>query len=305
MDKNLIPTFNLMKPFFSDAIADSVKRLLEEKHLYQEQAVVFPDVNVIFDKLGEHINLHPIQIRGVLNYVYKESVDLEWKVQPPTGQREVGVYTRSDSDLAIVAIDFAPPTVRTYCQVCNSIEPFNFVHSTDFLKDFRRSPIEIKTEQVFLFAYQCQGCKTAPEIYMVKRFKMKLSLCGRTPAEQVLIPLYIPKPLRKYYSDALVSFYSGQTLAGSYLLRNFIEQVIRGTSIDPIAKDMDELFIEYADKLPEDFKARFPSLQRIYYELAAYQENSSGADDLFQLAKEKIDLHFEARRLFERKVGVD
>ena len=305
MDKNLVPTFNLMKPFFSDAITAGLKRLLEEKHLYQELAIEFPDLNTIFDKLGEHINLHPIQVRGVLNYVYKESADLEWKVQSPSNPRGSGIYSRPDSDLAIVTIDFAPPTVRTYCLVCNNIEPFNYVHSTDFLKDLRKSPLDIITEQIFLFAYQCQGCKSPPQTYMVKRQKMKLSICGRSPSEQVLIPLFIPKQFRKAYSDALVSFYAGQTLAGNYLLRNFIEQVIRGTNVDPIAKDMDELFIEYAETLPDDFKARFPSLQRIYYELAAYQESASGGDELFQLAREKIDLHFEARRLFERKIGSD
>ena len=305
MDKNLLPTFNLMKSFFAEAITDGLKHMLEEKHLYQDHSIVYPDINTIFDKLGEHINLHPIQIRGVVNYVYKESLDLEWKIQPPAGLREPSFYSQPDSDLVIVTIDFIPPTIRTYCQVCNNIEPFNYVHSVDFLKDLRKSPLEVKTNQFFVFAYQCQGCKSTPEIFLVQRQKMKLSLCGRSPAEQILIPLYIPKSLRKSYSDALVAFYSGQTLAGNYLLRNFIEQVIRRSSTDPISKDNDELFNEYAATLPDDFKAWFPSLQRIYYELAAYQESPTGADDLFQLAKEKIDLHFEARRLFERKIGTD
>jgi len=51
--------------------------------------------------------------------------------------------------------------------------------------------------------------------------------------------------------------------------------------------------------LPEDFKARFPSMRSLYGELSAAIHRADGAAALFDTAVAQINEHFEARRLFK------
>jgi hypothetical protein len=81
--------------------------------------------------------------------------------------------------------------------------------------------------QIFFLAYECQSCKSFPEVFMIRREKMKLTPSGRTPIEKVEIPKFIPKAQREFFSDAIIAFNSGQILAGKFLLRTFVEQYVR------------------------------------------------------------------------------
>ena len=54
---------------------------------------------------------------------------------------------------------------------------------------------------------------------------MKISLNGRSPMEATNVPDYLPKDQKKYFSDALIAYNSGQILAGIFLLRIFVSSV--------------------------------------------------------------------------------
>jgi hypothetical protein len=51
--------------------------------------------------------------------------------------------------------------------------------------------------------------------------------------------------------------------------------------------------------LPADFKKRFPSLKDLYARLSDDLHRAAGAPDTFDKARQEIEEHFEARRLFK------
>lgn len=160
-----------------------------------------------------------------------------------------------------------------------------------------------QAEQVFLFPYQCQQCKGPPIYFLVRRTGLKLTLCGRDPIEEVDVPKFLPKGQRKHFSDALIAHHAGQTLAGLFLLRTFIEQFWRslGLRVTPKSKRStgDELAEAYNQTLPSSFRSQFPSLGDIYGKLSAAIHGADADSILFETAKAEIIEHFDARRLFK------
>jgi len=87
-------------------------------------------------------------------------------------------------------------------------------------------------------------------------------------------------------------------LAGIFFLRTLIEQWARSAVAGPDLP-ADKALDAYMRTLPEDFKARFPSLPSLYAELSADMHAALGDKDLFEKARAAIVKHFKARRLFE------
>jgi len=220
--KTVLPNlFHLMEFWFSDAIAAGIKELIEHKHLYQSIIVTFPPFDVVYQNVAlipflTGINKHTLK---ECQLIYDSANEFQWHVESPVESRRAEYHTDNVPKRTIAIIDFIPPTIKTLCSICESIQPYNFTHGIDFSKDFREinnheNPIDV---QIFMLAYQCQACKSLPEVFMIRREKMKLIQSGRTPMEQVEIPKFIPKAQRKYFSDAIFAFNSGQTLAGKFL----------------------------------------------------------------------------------------
>ena len=159
--------------------------------------------------------------------------------------------------------------------------------------------MEPVNEQIFSLAYQCQSCKSIPEIFMVRRDNLKFVQSGRTPMEEIEIPSCLPKKQKKYFSNAIIAFNSGQTLASNFLLRAFIEQYIRSLSATPDSQNIDALFVEYGKDLPDDFKQRFPSLQSVYDKLSEDLHMATASENVFLQVRIDIEKHFKARELFE------
>jgi hypothetical protein len=310
--------FHLMEPRLSALLAKEFGEVLEHKHLYQNHAVAFPEFDVMFKGLEPELASHfsgarpPISpsplpspgspqtdLKGECQEIYESGTEFEWRIENPSQRR--GGFLPSQSDDLEVPISFTPPTIKVFCHVCQDVEPYNFEYGTDILEEFRG--IENRetqtTEQVFAIAYQCQGCKSLPEVFMVRRQGMKLILSGRTPIEQVPIPNYLPKEERKYFSDAVVAYNSGQVLAGNFLLRVFIEQYVRSVCDNPHCQDIDALFNEYNTKLPEDFKQRFPSLRHVYDRLSDDIHRATASEECFVESKKDLEAHFDARRVYE------
>jgi hypothetical protein len=146
--------------------------------------------------------------------------------------------------------------------------------------------------------YTCQSCKQTPEVFLVRRRGVKLTNEGRSPIEHVEVPAFIPKPVRRFFSGAVVAHQSGQTLAALFLLRTVIEQWARAAT-ESVKVQADQVLDDYMLTLPEDFRARFPSLRALYGELSVDMHAATGSSGLFSRAVTEICEHFDARRLFK------
>lgn len=132
---------------------------------------------------------------------------------------------------------------------------------------------------------------------------MKLTLVGRSPIEAVNVPSYIPKDTSSYYSNAIVAHQSGQTLAGLFLLRTFIEQTARKVVANgSMFATGDELMEAYGKTLHVNVRGEFPSMAKLYSDLSADIHLATGSAELFEDAIKQINAHFEAKALY-KKVG--
>lgn len=267
-------------------IAVAFRQLLESKHLYQKLEVEVKDImmsaSIMSKSTNSHDKLFAIECFKILNWL--------WQIdKKPTGQSKIH---------AAQVLSFALPTIKTFCSICNRIEPFN-AYPSDSHAIMNHQAAD-KWQQVFVLEYECQSCKGLPSVFMVRRNGLKLFLEGRSPIEHVEVPQVIPKEQRKYYSDAIVAHNSGQTLAGLFLLRTFIEQYVRAHS-ENVELPADKLLENYATKLPIDFKDRFPSLGKIYSDLSSAIHKANAAEDLFANTTGELTEHFEAKRLYKIK----
>jgi hypothetical protein len=191
---------------------------------------------------------------------------------------------------------FSLPPFRLLCSVCHEVEAFNLWGEESF-----RQTISLGKpgEQVFWFPLQCQSCKDAVIVLLVRRIGRKITLVGRSEFEEVKVPQYIPKAQRGFYSQAVIAFQSNQALAALFLLRTLIEQHMRAATQNTELRG-DELCETYASKLDKDLNSRFPSLKVVYGNLSDALHRADPDDALFESELKNVCLHFEAKELFEK-----
>lgn len=304
MNRLQLAIFHQVEPYFTLSIENGLKGLLETKHLYQNLRINPPDRDILQQELTRYFSgggSRPgsSDTADIIEPVCNSLANIEWTIKnlgvPKT--LPLGV----DSPVVYVSVDFTPPTVKLFCRTCKRIEAYNFQYGQDLLSEFRDAEKFTKSvnEQVFSIAYQCQSCKSIPEIFIVRRDGLKLVQSGRTPMEEIEIPSFLPKKQKRYFSDAIVAFNSGQILAGNFLLRTFIEQYVRSLSSTPDSQNIDLLFSEYNKDLPDDFKQRFLSLQSVYNKLSDDLHLAAASEDVFIESRDNILKHFKARELYE------
>jgi hypothetical protein len=158
------------------------------------------------------------------------------------------------------SIQFQMPTINTFCDGCQERWPFNPVF------DGAMCVLDSGQSQRYFFGYQCQRCKGPAIRFMVRREAVKLRLVGRDPIEVLPTPKVLPKVAAKFFGYAQIAHHAGQTLAGIFLLRTFIEQFWRSLpEVQALIQKHPRATGEeqgnlYQTTLPEDFKNRFPSL---------------------------------------------
>jgi hypothetical protein len=220
----------------------------------------------------------------------------EWQASDPANRRPL-------LHAAAPAIWFEAPTIKVFCEQCDRMEAFNAVSVQDFLGYgwHGSEPYVAKDRvvQVFVASFLCQSCKTVPEVFLVRRHGMKLTLCGRVPMEHVTVPPMIPKAVQSYYSGAIVAHQSGQTLAGLFLLRTLIEQWVRMQMPASDKLTADQAVEKYMAGLPDDFPSQFRTVRSLYGDLSADIHAAKGDPELFDRACTTIVEHFDARRLFK------
>lgn len=272
----------------------NLKFLLENKYLYQSWKI--PEIQ--FSEISGNIRsfLSPtsdMQVEGLYSMLFSKDLVIRWKIN--NSDRNGGYALEEIPEKTEFILDFLPLTIKKYCQKCDDIEPHNYIDGREVIDTFSDElPI-----QIFTMNYLCQGCKDSLLVYLVRREGLKISINGRSPIESVQLPSFLPKDQRRFISDGIVAFRSGQVLAGIFLLRTFIEQYVRSYSNDYETQNMDGLFEKYSECLPQDFKDRFPSLKSIYEQLSNAIHKADGSVTVFQEQSENIILHFEAKRLYK------
>lgn len=267
-------------------VRSSLKELLETKHLYQNVTVEDPLLELqgkIIDKLEQFHFSSGVSERRRAN----------WTLIDPAELRQ------TEPETARWLVRFRPPDVKLFCERCDRTEAFNLLSAESFL-DRGGSAMEHRhstTIQVFALSFLCQSCKFVPEVLLIRRVGLKLTLCGRAPMEVANVPTVIPKTVRRFYSGAIVAHQSGQTLAGNFMLRALIEQWARSQVQEPSGEE-DTLVDGYMATLPDDFKGRFYSMRELYSDLSEDIHAATGSAELFDRAAGEITKHFEARRLF-------
>lgn len=254
---------------FKRMLSEIFKNCLEEKHLYQNCNI---DLNKTY-----------LPDKEVTNKLWEPII----KLQPTTRPNPM--------------LQFILPTIKIYCAKCNRIEAYNPFNTSEDKENFVlfSQVTHEKVVQLFILTYQCQSCKGFPETFIIRRENLKLIVSGRSPMETVTSPSFIPKSHNKYYSNAKIAFNSGQILAGLFFLRVFIEQYTKSIigNEDPSLK-ADEIIDLYMEKLPQDFKSRFPSLKEIYSALSKAIHLADESVELFNQSINDVNKHFDAKRLF-------
>jgi hypothetical protein len=276
-------------------VADAFKKLLSEKHLYQSISL---DLAVI-KKDAEENEMERSMPGSSRDMPSKHDlIESGKKELEATWIPETAAFSLSPSTEGHESVVFKVPSVTTYCEQCEAAWPHN---STGNIVAFGYG-----LNQCFLFEYQCQKCQAEFVRFQIRRAGLKIKLTGRDPIEVVPTPKELPKAMSKYFSTAHVAYNAGQTLAGIFLLRTFIEQYWRSlpevqklTAKQPKATG-DEMGDAYQDTLPPgEFKARFPSLKDTYGKLSEAMHTANVEAAVFEEASTKIIKHFEARKLFD------
>jgi hypothetical protein len=282
----------------SASVTAAIRELLEKKHLYQ-RVRVFPE-KVASDVFGKVTG--PRQAAQSARERFTEVVSSSWKALPDFAD------FRPEGEGRFLEFKFKVPHVKLFCSRCDAVHAFNPVAETS--GPWSTAVWEVRVQdtpagdpvQHFALPFQCQSCRATPEVFLIRREGSVLLLCGRAPIETVQVPRDIPTALRKFYSNAVVAHQSGQTLSGNFQLRTLIEQFAAQflREVPSEAERRAEAALDaYMATLPDDFKARFPSLRQLYGDLSADIHTATGSADLFESSKNTLEEHFEARRVFK------
>jgi hypothetical protein len=292
-----------------DEILSKITLLLESKHLYQS-------VVVDFTEASEHPLLkqpQPVLIGArfpedkdglIRDYVIKP-----WRFEPEIHGWGAHHYrhlpSTGDTD-ALPSLTLRP--IKINCDHCDATLPPHNAGFKELL--FLTSQLTLsKTEtidsgrivQVFCFPFQCQSCRGEPVVFMVRRRGLKLTVVGRSHFEKVRTPSFIPKQEQEYYSDAVIAFRTGRTLAALFYLRTMIEQYFRRVLEVSEKLSGDELGERYAALLTDDFPRRFKSLRTVYEELSVKIHSANKDEQQYQQSFSDIQKHFDLLQHFPLK----
>lgn len=294
------PKMKELEDIIARALTEAFKKLLSEKHLYQSIEVDLGDIPKAAEGL-RHKFIKPLRSNMREAGPFMPSAGEVSKLGVQLATRFWMAVARPSNGKDSDTLEFALPTINTFCSNCEASWPFNPNFNSQM------SVRGADQQQWFYLGYDCQQCKEVPVRFLVRREGSKIRLTGRDPLEVLPTPRVLPKSVAKYYSDAMVAHHAGQTLAGLFFLRVFVEQYWR---TNPAVKELlktesrptgESQGDAYQKALPTDFKERFPSLKEIYGRLSEALHAADANATIFGEAAKDIVYHFEARDLFKLK----
>lgn len=282
--------------WISSKVEEVLRHLLENKHLYQSERLSRDAIK------AEAISSESGNRESLLASI-DSALDADWRALDEISVQQFPRGRIAAETPPLVA--FYVDSVKSPCRTCQKVMPFNLINSIELNEKRGLGTSQQPRCQDFVLVYQCQGCRSVPDSFLVRRQADKLTLCGRAPLEFVEVPPYVPKEVRKYYSGAIVAFQSGQVLPALFLLRVLIEQFVCG-KLGEEGEDRrdgslraDEAIEAYGRTLDEDFKRRFPSLKETYGNLSLVIHAADESAEVFEDSLAKIEKHFDARRVYE------
>ena len=291
------------------SVSESVRTLLEHKHLYQSVEVNISfdreEVRNLVDRGDEYasedllcvvpIHLYDKYIDAGLDHSRETLEAVPWRFwidQPDPGDI-------NDSSLEYKSLDIQLPDIKVVCDFCDdTIQPHNPIQ-IDGLEDGLAAELGLQ-KQIFFFSYLCQSCKRESVIYVVRRQERKLTIVGRSRFESVPIPKAMKNlPEARFYRDAVIAFNSGKTLASLFYLRTLIEQYFRRVlAVDENKKVRGEdLARSYRKLLDKEFPMKFDTLGNTYDSLSDALHAACDDETLYISARDDIEKHFEALAL--------
>jgi|ERR1043166_297498 hypothetical protein len=292
---------------FGNAVCESLRELLESKHLFQSVQVNIEKLlkpiprKTRFPKAGPHLvrmlasslDANERSRAKFENLIAGVRYSWPWRFACTTSSAE------KDRGAQVISL----PGIRIPCEHCDAGRPTHRakVQENEMLSGMSETNgADGKLVQIFALPYQCQNCLAEPVIFFIRRESLKLTLVGRSQFEPIPVPKCIPKAVADHYRDATVAFKTGHCLAAIFYLRTAIEQHMRGV-VKPAGRiSGEELADQYQKILPPDFPSRFPSFKKLYQELSVGMHEARTDDNLFVASCANVEKHFEAVRLLAR-----
>lgn len=300
---------------FRRQVSETIKRLIENRHLYQSEEVDISDLTRLVNDFEMSEEAQQIQIilqrpniggihapmpsladqKQKLECTLDRLLTLPWRFFIPTMLKRRRIVDPTGEDWCF----FELPSVLATCDHCNNIRP---AHNPGLPGD-PSDPHIIEllpgtpTIQVFVFPYQCQSCRGEPIVFLVRRNGLKITLVGRSRFEKVHVPKALPKEEKDLFSEATIAFDSGRTLAALFFLRSFIEQYMRRTCGTTERIPGEDLADQYNALLDETFPSQFRSFRTNYSTLSDCLHRAHGAADVFLAQRDAIIKHFEMLQL--------
>lgn len=279
-------------------IVEAFRQLLEEKHLYQRK-----DIGPLLQTNLEHwIANSQLPPNDELRKHATATLCGAWSIADPSKVRpRVRIHPYDASEIFGIS---NLPNAKLYCHQCKSTEAHQpigiheFIPLDKIMNKLYQQPLG-DAIQIWAFQYQCQLCKDLPIVFLIRRENSHISIQGRTPMEFVTTPQFIPKEERAFYSGAIIANNSGQVLPAIFMLRVFIEQYCKRKANKSVERSSDAIAI-YMDSLPQDFKSRFPSLNKIYEVLSVTIHNATPTESVFTDSLSEVDLHLEGLQVWEK-----
>lgn len=207
----------VLRAWVSGQATQELKKLLEEKHLYQKFTA---DMTEVVRKLAKGLVVPPtdrIFIAWANNELPKEKFSVFLHQISPIPR----ITTQTQPQFLWITL----PHPSLYCNSkgCKRRETFTPIWFIELSQAITTvvTPKQVTLPdgfQMFTLVYQCQRCLGKPEAFLVRRDIWTFYLEGRSPIERVEVPKFVPEKEAHYYSDAVVAFNSGKVLAALFYL---------------------------------------------------------------------------------------
>jgi hypothetical protein len=283
-----------------EIVEQSLKDLIETKHLYQSVALPIEDLTKAARMATPTGPRTPGDYGKVVAEAWENTVRLlvcgPWVVEPNVSGQKVERNVKIESgELPLLIITM--PSVRMYCNKCCDREPFNVLNVSNAVDANDTLGRKSRADPVFVVNFECQGCKSGLVTIMIRRFAQqgKMMLTGRTPMESVQIPPFIPGR-SVFYRKARIAAGTGFILAAAAYLRTFIEHFARSETGITERVTGETLMESYTARLPPKVRDVVPSFTRLYGDLSQSLHEGDEDPKRFNEIIAQVDQHFETRK---------